>query len=51
MKQEMRCEAKYGDRQCEKIAVTSIISQGIIFKLCKNCGRIAKRQIESYKNV
>lgn len=31
------CEAKYGDRKCEKEATKTVISQGQMFSLCKSC--------------
>lgn len=49
MKNEAKCEAKYGDSRCGKVAVASVISQGELFTLCKDCLKIARKQIK-YNN-
>jgi len=49
MKEEIQCEAKYGDKQCTAKATTSVVSSGMLFDLCKGCARAAKKQVESNK--
>lgn len=45
MKEQIQCEAKYGDSQCNAKATTSVISQGELFRLCKSCAKVARKQI------
>lgn len=46
MKEENRCEAKYGDNECQNRATTGVISCGRYFRLCKECAKVAVKQIK-----
>lgn len=46
MKNEAKCEAKYGDNECKNIAVGSVIAGGEPFSLCKDCLKQARKQIK-----
>lgn len=41
-----QCEAKYGDGQCKELATTGVIANGVYFNLCKQCAKVAVKQIK-----
>ena len=41
-----KCEEKYGDKQCDKDATTSIASNGLVFNCCKECAKLVKKQLK-----
>lgn len=43
---KQRCEAVYGDNRCNKDADDVVISNGQIFCLCKECAKLARKQIK-----
>lgn len=45
MEQEF-CEAKYGNKRCNNKAVSSVIVSNKIFRCCKECGKLARKQIK-----
>ena len=44
MEKEKTCEAKYGNKQCKNKIVSSVIANGRIFNLCKNCRKLTRKQ-------
>ena len=39
-----KCEAVYGNKRCEKLASSMVVSKGQIFSLCRNCYKQEKAQ-------
>ena len=43
------CEAVYGNKKCDKVAIMSVISNGQLFNLCLDCAKTARLQIKLNK--
>lgn len=43
------CEAVYGNKKCQKVAIMSVISNGELFNLCLDCAKNARLQIKLNK--
>ena len=41
---EIKCEAKFGDKECGNIAIKTVASKGELFMLCKDCAKVEKAQ-------
>lgn len=39
-----KCEAKYGDKKCDKDAKYVVVANGSIFNLCADCAKLVRRQ-------
>lgn len=43
-KTQNKCEAVYGDKRCENLAISMLVSKGQMFSLCKDCYKLEKAQ-------
>lgn len=48
-KEDKKCEAKYGEGRCNKTATQAVISYGVVFNLCDECAKVARRQVKLNK--
>jgi len=43
------CEAVYGNKKCENVAIMLVASSGQLFNLCLDCAKTARLQIKLNK--